>query len=92
MGLTLTPRSTSDRHAVKSGIVLEISEAKPAGTLSTPKTSRPLDTVVILKLTTKMRVSNDRSWGRRSPRRSASAIRNVPPITVRSAAISNGPA
>ena len=84
--------SRSESTAVNSGIVLDISDANPAGTLLTPNTSSALDTVVILNPTTKIR-PQDRPVGRESfaALRSARPTRNDPPITVRIEASSIGP-
>ena len=74
----------------KSGIVLDISDANPAGTRLTPNTSSALESVLMLRLTTRIRPSMTLSVGTRSPRTRARVTRNVPPRIVRIAASSIG--
>ena len=72
------------------GMVLATREATPAVTRLTPKTNKPLDTVVMLSETMKILKRSRRLVGKRSPRRKAKPSRKVPPITVRMPAMSNG--
>ena len=82
--------STRASTAVNMGMVLATSDATPAVTRLTPKTNRPLDTVVILKDTTKMLNRSRRFDGKVSPRRNANPSKKVPPMTVRMPAMRSG--
>src|SRR5690606_8671366 len=77
------PSSSTVSTAVNSGIVLDSSEATPAGTRRVPITSSALDTVVMLGLATAMLTQSRRCRGGRSPRRSAKPSNTGPQIAER---------